>query len=81
MSGAPTPTVVVVRDADLLAELVAARLLSRLVDVQALRGQASLVLTGGGVGIAALEAVRRSPARAAVDWMLEGAEQEARAAA
>lgn len=66
MTGAPT--VVVVRDADLLAETVAARLLTRLVDVQALRGTASVVLTGGGVGIASLAAARRSPARAAVDW-------------
>ena len=64
----PTPTVVVLRDADLLAEAVAARLLSHLVHAQALRGSASVVLTGGGVGIATLEAVRRSPARAAVDW-------------
>lgn len=61
-------TVVVHRDADVLAEAVAARLLTRLVDCQALRGRASVVLTGGGVGIAALAAVRRSPARAAVDW-------------
>lgn len=62
------PTVVVVADAELLAEAVAARLLTRLVDAQALRGTASVVLTGGGVGIASLAAVRRSPARAAVDW-------------
>jgi 6-phosphogluconolactonase len=63
-----TATVVVVRDAELLAEVVAARLLTRLVDAQALRGSASVVLTGGGVGIATLRAVRRSPARAAVEW-------------
>jgi 6-phosphogluconolactonase len=62
------PVLVVVRDAEVLAEAAAARLLTRLVDAQALRGQASLVLTGGGVGIALLEAVRRSPARSAVDW-------------
>ena len=62
------PTVVVVSDADVLAEAAGARLLTRLVDAQALRGSASLVLTGGGVGIATLSAVRRSPARAAVDW-------------
>lgn len=68
MTGPHSPIVVVVKDADLLAELVAARLLSRLVDAQAVRGTASVVLTGGGVGIACLEAVRRSPARAAVDW-------------
>ena len=61
-------TVVVHRDAALLAEAVAARLLTRLVDAQAQRGRASVVLTGGGLGIAALEAVRRAPAQAAVDW-------------
>jgi 6-phosphogluconolactonase len=64
----PPPSVVVVADPELLAEAVAARLLTRLLDAQALRGTASLVLTGGGVGIAALEAVRRSPARTAIDW-------------
>ena len=67
MTGSPT-TVAVVRDADLLAETVAARLLTALVDAQARRGTASVVLTGGGVGIAALVAVRRSGARQAVDW-------------
>lgn len=67
MTGRP-PTVVVSRDPEILAAAVAARLLTRLVDVQALRGTASLVLTGGGVGIAALRAVRDSGARAAVDW-------------
>jgi 6-phosphogluconolactonase len=61
-------TVVVHRDPAVLAEAVAARLLTRLVDAQAQRGLASVVLTGGGVGIASLEAVRRAPARAAVDW-------------
>jgi 6-phosphogluconolactonase len=61
-------TVVVHRDAAVLAEAVAARLLTRLADAQASRGWASVVLTGGTIGIAALEAVRRSPARAAVDW-------------
>ena len=35
------PTLVVVRDADVLAEAAAARLLTRLVDAQALRGTAS----------------------------------------
>ncbi|MEX2291184.1 MAG: 6-phosphogluconolactonase [Mycobacteriales bacterium] len=62
------PTVVVVADPQVLAAAVAARLLTRLVDAQALRGSASVVLTGGGVGIAALDAVRRSGARQAVDW-------------
>ena len=63
-----TATVVVSRDADVLAHAVAARLLTRLVDVQAERGTASVVLTGGGVGIAVLRAVREAPARRAVDW-------------
>ena len=61
-------TVVVSKDPDVLAAAVAARLLTRLVDAQAVRGQASVVLTGGGVGIASLAAVRASAARAAVDW-------------
>lgn len=61
-------TVVVVRDPEVLAELVAVRLISRLVDVQARRGTASVVLTGGGTGGAVLAAVRRAPAREAVDW-------------
>ncbi|MCW2714389.1 MAG: 6-phosphogluconolactonase [Frankiales bacterium] len=61
-------TVVVHRDVDVLAEAVAARLLARLVDCQSLRGSASVVLTGGGVGIAALAAAAGSAARAAIDW-------------
>ena len=51
-------TVVVHRDAGLLAEAAAARLVTRLVDAQATRGRAHVVLTGGGVGTATL---RRSP--------------------
>lgn len=68
MTAPPAPTVVVVRDTEVLAEAVAARLLTRLMDAQALRGTASVVLTGGSVGTAVLAAVRHSPARAAVDW-------------
>lgn len=64
----PDPTVVVSRDAAVLAAAVAARLVTRLVDAQALRAQASVVLTGGGIGTAVLQAVRDTPARAAVDW-------------
>lgn len=65
---APPPVVVVVREREVLVAAAAARLLTRLVDAQAMRGSASVVLTGGGVGIALLEQVARSPARAAVDW-------------
>lgn len=46
----------------------AARLVTRLVDAQALRGTASLVLTGGGIGIAVLEQLALAPARDAIDW-------------
>lgn len=62
------PPVVVHHDADVLAEAVAARLITRLIDAQATRGRASVVLTGGSVGIATLRAVQRSPAHAAIDW-------------
>ena len=63
-----TPLVVVHHDADVLAEAVAARLITRIADVQAARLGASVVLTGGGVGTATLAAVAASPARSAVDW-------------
>jgi 6-phosphogluconolactonase len=63
-----TPSVLVHRDPDELAAAVAARLITRLVDVQSARGAASLVLTGGGIARRTLEAVAGSPARGAVDW-------------
>jgi 6-phosphogluconolactonase len=63
-----TPTVLVHRDADELAAAVAARFITRLTDVQAAQGSASVVLTGGTMGGRALAAVRNSPARGSVDW-------------
>src|SRR5256885_16866558 len=63
-----TPLVVVHRDAALLAKAVAARLVTALVDAQAARGQASVVLTGGGIGVATLRELAASPARDAIDW-------------
>jgi 6-phosphogluconolactonase len=51
-----------------LAAAVAARLITRLVDVQSDRGTATVVLTGGSIGTAALQAVVESPAHTAVDW-------------
>lgn len=55
-------------DPDVLAAAAAARLVTRLVDLQSAGGVPKLVLTGGGVGIAMLEHLRHSPARDAVDW-------------
>ncbi|WP_308054123.1 6-phosphogluconolactonase [Cellulomonas wangsupingiae] len=63
-----TPEVLVHPDADVLAAATAARLLTRLVDLQSHRAPLHVVLTGGTVGIAALRAVAASPARDAVDW-------------
>jgi 6-phosphogluconolactonase len=62
-----TPSVIVHRDADELAAAVAARFVTRLVDVQT-SGVASVALTGGGIIERTLAAVRESPARGAVDW-------------
>ena len=63
-----SPSVVVVRDATVLAHAVAARLLTVVADAQAAHGEASVVLAGGTMAIAALAAVKDSPARDAVDW-------------
>jgi 6-phosphogluconolactonase len=62
------PRVVVHRDKQLLAEAAASRLVTRLVDAQASRGSASVVLTGGSVGVGVLAALAGAPARDAVDW-------------
>jgi 6-phosphogluconolactonase len=62
------PLVVVHASADLLAQVAAARLVTRLVDVQAATGHAHVVLTGGGIGLATLAALAASPARDAIDW-------------
>jgi 6-phosphogluconolactonase len=62
------PTVLVHRDARLLAQAAAARLVTGLVDVQAARRRASVVLTGGGAGTATLASLAGSPARDAIDW-------------
>ncbi|MEU1591001.1 6-phosphogluconolactonase [Micromonospora sp. NPDC005710] len=61
-------SVAVHADADLLAQAVAARLLVKLLDAQADRGEASVVLTGGRVAAAVYRAVATLPARDAVDW-------------
>jgi len=61
-------TALVHPDAEVLAEAVAARLLTRLVDLQSVQETVHVVLTGGTVGIASLAAVAASPVRRAVDW-------------
>lgn len=60
--------VVVHRDKQLLADAAAARLVTAIVDAQAARGEADVVLTGGTMGSAVLAALASSPARDAVDW-------------
>jgi 6-phosphogluconolactonase len=67
----PTPAVVVEPDADKLARVVAEALVARLAAAQAVHGTASVVLTGGGIGIAVLEHVAglaAEPVREVVDW-------------
>jgi 6-phosphogluconolactonase len=61
-------SVVVHADKDVLAQAVAARIIVRLIDAQAARGEASIVLTGGRVAAAVYQAVVANPARDAVDW-------------
>lgn len=60
--------VVVHADPQVLAESVAARLAIRLLDAQAERGEASVVLTGGRGAAQVYRALGASPAREAVDW-------------
>ena len=60
--------VVVHPDLPATAAAVAARLITAVLDAQAARGEATVVLTGGTLGIASLKAVADSPALAAVDW-------------
>ncbi|KOG23131.1 MULTISPECIES: 6-phosphogluconolactonase [Streptomyces] len=63
-----TPQLVVHRDKELMAQAAAARLITRIVDAQATRGSASVVLTGGRNGNGLLAALGSAPARDAIDW-------------
>ncbi|MGP3970819.1 6-phosphogluconolactonase [Streptomyces sp. 6N223] len=63
-----TPQLVVHRDKELMARAAAARLITKVVDAQAARGSASVVLTGGRNGNGLLAALAASPARDAIDW-------------
>ncbi|RAX51160.1 6-phosphogluconolactonase [Arthrobacter sp. AQ5-05] len=60
--------VVIHPDLPATAAAVAARLITAILDAQAARGEASIVLTGGTLGIASLQAVADSPALGSVDW-------------
>ncbi|WP_456228965.1 6-phosphogluconolactonase [Streptomyces sp. YJ-C3] len=51
-----------------MAQAAAARLITKIVDAQAARGYASVVLTGGRNGNGLLAALAAAPARDAVDW-------------
>jgi 6-phosphogluconolactonase len=62
------PEVIVYRDGTLLAQAVAARLVTALTDAAAARGRASVVLTGGGIGTKVLDELAAAPARDAIDW-------------
>ncbi|MDG4859117.1 6-phosphogluconolactonase [Streptomyces sp. T-3] len=63
-----SPQLVVHRDKELMAQAAAARLITKIVDAQAARGSASVVLTGGRNGNGLLAALGSSPARDAIDW-------------
>lgn len=53
---------------DVLAATTAARIITKLLDTQNERGEATVVLTGGTVGIATLKAIVDSPACEAANW-------------
>jgi 6-phosphogluconolactonase len=63
-----SPLVVVHHDATLLAQAIAARIITAIVDAQAANGEASIVLTGGGIGGSTLRELAESPPRDAIDW-------------
>nr|WP_221381807.1 6-phosphogluconolactonase [Actinoplanes polyasparticus] len=60
--------VVVVPDADTLAATVASRLIAKIVDAQAERGSAGVVLTGGRIAKRVLAALKELPEAKAIDW-------------
>jgi 6-phosphogluconolactonase len=69
--GLPTPDIVIEPDGETLARAAAEALVARLAAAQTVHGTASVVLTGGGIGIAVLEHVARlaaEPVRETVDW-------------
>ncbi|MCU1578942.1 MAG: pgl [Rhodoglobus sp.] len=55
-------------DKAVLSAAVAARFIKKVVDIVAEFDEASVVLTGGTMGSAVLEAINASPARDSIDW-------------
>lgn len=51
-----------------LAASVAARFITKTVDILDDQGEANVVLTGGSIGIAVLASINSSPARDTIDW-------------
>lgn len=62
------PRVSIHPDSTVLLAAIAARLITKLVDIQDIHGEATVVLTGGSMGIGSLRAVAQSPAAPAVNW-------------
>lgn len=63
-----SPRVRIHADFEALAAAGASRMIQRLAKVQQQRGEATVVLTGGNIGISILSAVADSPDRDSVDW-------------
>lgn len=63
-----SPTVVVHRGRQALADAAAARLVVAIVDAQSARGEAQISLTGGSMGSQIITSLCEVPARDAVDW-------------
>jgi 6-phosphogluconolactonase len=63
-----TPEVLVLRDAQQLADAIAARLVTAVVEAQADGRPAHVCLTGGHIGIGCLASLNASPSRDAIDW-------------
>ena len=55
-------------DTESLAGAVAARVITKLIDVIEQEGDGCVLLTGGTAAMSVLDAIRRSPARDSVDW-------------
>ncbi|GAB3285900.1 6-phosphogluconolactonase [Sinomonas notoginsengisoli] len=64
------PRVSIHPDSSVLLAAIAARLITKLVDLQDKYGEATIVLTGGTMGIGTLRAVADSPACPAVNWSM-----------